>query len=340
MSTIAKGKSPFYPGQPVPVELFVGRAAQIDRIMTRGVGQVAQGKPVSMFVQGDYGIGKSSIAAFAQWLAEKDHGLHGIYVSLGGARSLNDVAASILEGTLRSGALNRTKGEKIRSWLGKYIEKLELFGFTLDFAKLQQDAPQLASPSGLLAFLGEVRTRLDDAGVKGLFLVLDEINGIAANGDFSHFLKGLVDTNGMSPKPVPLLLMLCGVEERRRQMIQNHQPVDRIFDVVDIEGLSKGEMEEFFKRAFTSVQRTVQNGALHTLIHYSAGFPKIMHLVGDAAYWIDQDGLIDGKDAGAAVSWRRKRSARNTSTSRSTAPWEARTTDRSSRKSRRWARMS
>ena len=45
---ISKGKSPFYPGQPVPVELFVGRTPQIERILTRGVQQVALGKPVAI----------------------------------------------------------------------------------------------------------------------------------------------------------------------------------------------------------------------------------------------------------------------------------------------------
>jgi len=40
-----KGQSPFYPGQPVPVELFVGRQDQLDRIIKRGVGQVERGKP-------------------------------------------------------------------------------------------------------------------------------------------------------------------------------------------------------------------------------------------------------------------------------------------------------
>lgn len=134
-----------------------------------------------------------------------------------------------------------------------------------------------------------------------MFLVLDEINGIAANADFSHFLKGLVDTNGMAKDPVPLLLMLCGVEERRRQMIEKHQPIDRIFDVVEIEALSPREMEEFFGRAFQSAQREVARDALEALVRTSAGFPKIMHLVGDAAYWIDTDGRIDAQDANAAI---------------------------------------
>ena len=77
-----KGKSPFYPGQPVPNELFIGRFQQIHHIMERGVGQVEAGKPIAIYVQGEYGIGKSSIAAFVQWLAEREHGLHAIYASL------------------------------------------------------------------------------------------------------------------------------------------------------------------------------------------------------------------------------------------------------------------
>lgn len=71
MSGNAKGKSPFYPGQPVPIELFVGRSAQIERVLTRGAGQVAEGKPTAVFIQGEYGIGKSSMAGCLQAMAEK-----------------------------------------------------------------------------------------------------------------------------------------------------------------------------------------------------------------------------------------------------------------------------
>jgi len=81
--------------------LFVGRGRQIERIMAHGVAQVTAGKPVSIFVEGEYGIGKSSIAGFVQWWAEREHGLHAIYASLGAAQTLDDVGATVLEGTLR-----------------------------------------------------------------------------------------------------------------------------------------------------------------------------------------------------------------------------------------------
>jgi len=294
MTTNTKGKSPFYPGQPVPVELFVGRTSQIDRIMRRGVAQVAAGKPVSMYVQGEYGIGKSSIAGLVQFMAERE-GLHPIYAPLGGAETLEDVGARILEATVQSGGMDASRTERVRNWLAKSIGEQTLFGVTIHADALRRDAPSIAA--GLLPFLGEVQKRLAETGIKGVLLILDEINGITSNAKFSHWIKGLVDTNALARPPVPLLLMLCGVEDRRREMIAHHQPVDRIFDVVEIEPLTMDEMKVFFARAFGSVGMRIEPDALDRLAHYSAGFPKIMHLLGDSVYWLDQDGVIDLKEA-------------------------------------------
>jgi hypothetical protein len=294
-----KGKSPFYPGQPVPVDLFVGRAAQIGRILERGVAQVALGKPVSMFVEGEYGIGKSSIAGFTQWVGERDHGLFGIYAPLGSARTIDDVGGAVLEATVRSGALDPTRSETVRTWLGKYVGEQSLFGITLHAEALRKDAPSVGA--GMLPFLGQVVERLKGTGVKGVFLVLDEINGIASRAEFAHFIKSLVDTNAMGRPPLPVLLMLCGVEECRREMIRLHPPIDRIFDVIEIAPMTMEEMKAFFTKAFESVGIRVEDDALDRMAHYSAGFPKVMHLVGDAAFWLDRDDVIDKGEAFTAV---------------------------------------
>ena len=45
-------------------------------------------------------------------------------------------------------------------------------------------------------------------------LILDEINGISANPLFAHLIKDLIETNAAARNPVPLLLMMCGVEAR------------------------------------------------------------------------------------------------------------------------------
>jgi hypothetical protein len=295
MPALTKGKSPFYPGQPVPVELFVGRQEQIEHILTRGVGQVRAGKPVSMFVRGEYGIGKSSIAGYVQELAERDYGLHGIYATLGSAQSVDDIGAALLKATVESGAYHPSRGERIRNWLAKYIGEQPLFGVNIHLDALKKDGPSIAA--GMLPFLRETVNRLQDIGVCGVFLVLDEINGIAERPEFAYFLKSFVDQNALARQPLPLLLMLCGVEERRRQMIRNHQPVERLFDIIEIEPMSRDEGETFFRKAFGSAGISVEPAAMEAFIHLSGGFPKIMHIIGDWAFWLDQDGRIPYEDA-------------------------------------------
>jgi hypothetical protein len=296
-----KGKSPFYPGQPVPPELFTGRAAQIRRIMTRGVNQVEAGKPIAVFVQGEYGIGKSSVANYVRAAAEQRGGLHGVHVTLGRAGSLEDVAAAILEGVVRSGSHAPVKADAIRSWLSKYVKQVQLFGFTVNLEALRKDASGIATPHGILDLLSEAVRKLAGAGVRGIMLILDEINGISGNPLFAHFLKDLVETNAASRPPLPLLLMMCGTEARRNDLIRNHPPVGRIFDVVPIDPMDAAETRDFFNRAFGSVRVTVDSDAMDGLVYYSGGLPKIMHEIGDAAYYIDQDSRIDAQDAMDAI---------------------------------------
>ncbi len=301
MVEISKGKSPFNPGQPVPVELFTGRVEQIQKIIDRGVAQVAAGKPEAIYVQGEYGIGKTSVAGFAQWLADRDFGLHSVYCALGACKDLHDVIQAILVSTISSGVFNPRRSESIRNWLAKYIGKQGLFGINIDFQALKQDIPTLTNPNNILDFLREVIGRLSDTGVKGVFIVFDEINGIASDPQFAHFIKDVVDTNALQKESVPILLMLCGVKEKRWELIQRHKPIERIFNIIEIDVMTNNEMVDFFNKAFDSVGMKVDKDAMNIMTHYSAGFPKIMHLVGDAAFWTADDNVINIDDAKGAV---------------------------------------
>ena len=71
--------SPFTPGQLVPVELFMGRTAEIERL--RGmVAASARGRFRIGFVSGERGIGKSSLTAFVRRLVETDNDAMGCHV--------------------------------------------------------------------------------------------------------------------------------------------------------------------------------------------------------------------------------------------------------------------
>ena len=70
--------SPFTPGNPVPVELFVGRRAKIEEIL-RYVRQSLSGKQENVFLAGDRGIGKSSMASFLRYLVTTQNNMLGIH---------------------------------------------------------------------------------------------------------------------------------------------------------------------------------------------------------------------------------------------------------------------
>jgi len=294
MNNINKGRSPFYPGQPVPVEFFIGRINQIERI-SRSLNQVGMGKPQAIFLTGEYGIGKSSLAGFMSYYAEKNCNILGIHVFLGDANTLDDVATKTVEAVIKSPACEPTTTENIRNFLSRYIGKQEIFGISINLENLKADSPSISH--GFLPFLHGLLDKIKDNNIKGLMLIFDEINGITSNSNFAHFIKALVDENALARNPLPLLLMLCGVEERRREMIKYHQPVERIFDLCEIKPMDRREMTDFFKKTFESVSMNVTDEAMSYLCHYSAGFPKIMHIIGDNIFWINRDNIIDKEDA-------------------------------------------
>jgi hypothetical protein len=288
------GSSPFRPTQIAPVELFVGRKIEIEYIVKRCIGQVAAGKPIQMFVEGERGIGKSSIVNYAIYVAERDYSLHSIYASLSAANDMERFAESVLAATVKSGAFHSARGERIRKWLAKYVKKVDAFGLSIELNEdaVHQSAASLLTVASMQGFLSEAYSLLRDTGVKGIVLALDEINGIAADARFSSFLKGLVETNAISGGNIPILLSLSAVSDRYRDMIKTNPAVERLFDVVHIGPLDDGDVESFFKIAFSTARIDVDPSGLQHLVRCAAGHPWIMHIIGDKAYWLNQQGRI------------------------------------------------
>ncbi len=72
MADIRFKESPFSPGKPVSVEYFVARIKEIKRA-ERAIKQASSGRNENLFITGERGIGKSSLAGFIRYLAEKKY---------------------------------------------------------------------------------------------------------------------------------------------------------------------------------------------------------------------------------------------------------------------------
>ena len=288
----SKESSPFTPGSPVPLELFVGRSEQIKELI-RYVDQTACGKQENIFLAGDRGIGKSSLASFLRHFVTTQKNFLGIHVFLGKVPILEEMVRNIFDQLLKE-----TKGqswfEDIAKLFGKYIKKVGLFGISVSFAPPEDDLKELVRnfPTALYSLIEKLKGKK-----AGLFIALDDINGLVEKEEFANWYKSFVDEVATHFSDFPVFIMLIGLPEKR-DVLSNLQPsLLRIFRVIEIEKLSNKEVEEFLSKAFNQAGREVDQEAMKVMVQYSSGLPILMHEMGDATFWADTDKKIDKKDA-------------------------------------------
>ena len=293
---MTKEYSPFTPGRPVPARLFVGRRPEIERLQGRAAA-VADGRLEVAFLEGERGIGKSSLAAFARSIAERDQKLLGIHAFLGGVTSLDEMARRVFDRLLEE-SIGRAWEAQVKRFFGDHIRKVGLFGISVEF-----DAPERALRRIVHDFAPALRNLVRELGDRhrGILLVLDDINGLAEAADFANWLKSLVDEIATARDPLPLCVLLVGLRERRHSLVALQPSLARVFDLVEIEPWSDAETREFFDNAFSKANVSVDPDALHDLIRYAGGLPVLAHEIGDAVYNADRDERIDAADAWTGI---------------------------------------
>ncbi len=292
MADIKTRESPFSPGRPVQPEYFVARIKEIQRL-ERSVKQTVLGKNENVFITGQRGIGKSSLATFIQYLAEKEHGLIGSHCYLGGVRSLEGMVGVVFQKLLQD-CTDRPVFDKLKEIFGGYITGLTLFGVGVEFTK--DKGKLLTLVDNFLPMLRKIYDQIQSDDKKGLILILDDLNGITDVPQFSQFLKSFVDGLATSGKPLPIFLVLVGLPERRDDLIKHQPSVARIFDIVDLPTMTKSEAEDFFTDMFDKQGIAIDTNALSLMAELSGGFPMLMHEIGDSVFWQNSDGRIDEAD--------------------------------------------
>ncbi len=294
---MAKEYSPFTPGVPAPLEFFVGRTAEIQKIIASTKKAVALKTLDGLFIFGERGIGKSSICKFALPVVERNLKMLGLHVHLGGVDTLEEMVRRIFERLLRE-SIDKPWYEKTKNFLGNHIRQLDIFGLTVEFSASAQELSRAVNDfvpalKNLLAKLTPEKN--------GILLILDDFNGLAVSERFANWLKSFVDEMATAHDPIPMILMLVGLGERRQQLIARQPSLDRVFDLVEIKRFSEKETREFYKRTLGKVNVTITEEALQLLSHFSGGFPVFMHELGDAVFKVDKDNSIDTADTRAGI---------------------------------------
>ena len=287
--------SPFTPGVPVPVDVCVGRLGEVERLEQQ-VLRANAGHLQVAYVSGERGIGKSSLVSFVRRLVERKRVI-GLHTFLGGVDSLDEMVRRVFDRLLKE-SIEAPWYAKIRQFFGNHIQEVGLFGVSVAFGAPERDLRRLVHD--FAPALRNLMKRLE--GEKSaILLVLDDINGLAASPEFANWLKSLVDEIATSRDTLPMCIALVGLEERRMSLVSLQPSLARVFSIIDIQAWSNDETKDFYERAFTSVNITVDRAALNLLARFTGGLPVLAHEIGDAAFSLDADGRITAEDAAQAA---------------------------------------
>lgn len=286
--------SPFRPGTPASPDLFVGRREQIKEI-TRYIDQSASGRQENLFLIGDRGIGKSSLAAYLMNYAKKANKMVGIHLFLDGTDDVNGVVKKIIEALLNEVSEEKWY-DKVGNIFSKYVETIGIAGLNIKFKPPVEDLQVITNefPKILVKVLNEIKNEKN-----GLFIILDDINGLTDDPTFADWYKSFVDTVGTKYVDIkfPVFLMLVGLPEKREALLSHNESFMRMFHVTEINRLSDEEVKQFITSTFDQIGYDIEIRAKDLIVYYSSGLPTMMHEIGDSTFWLDDDEIINEMDA-------------------------------------------
>lgn len=289
--------SPFTPGQPVPIDFFVGRISEVERLRSL-VRAATQGRFKIGFVTGERGIGKSSLVSFVRHLCEGEDAVAGAHIFLGGATGLEDMIKRTFDRILKD-SIDKTWSEKVSKFFGDRVRKVGLFGASVELNLKPEEISMLAHD--FIPSLRQLVAQLKGER-KALLLILDDINGLADSLVFANWLKSTVDQIGTQNEPFHVCILIVGLEERRLSLIKLQPSLARVFDITEIRPWSDEETANFYQQSF---QRTaaiqVNEDAVQAMVQFTGGLPVFAHEIGDAVWRRARKPIIDLDEAVSGV---------------------------------------
>lgn len=282
-------ESPFEPGHHVSPDNFKGREKDIVKIIRYMPKIINKGVPEHFFVIGKRGMGKTSFVKFVGNKVEEDFHMLPIYVNNEGRDNIEDLIQLILEGMFKE--LDKTKkGKKIiEDFIGNINEiKLPGVGISLDNKK---DFVKNVK-NNFAEFLLNISNSLKDND--GIFLIIDDINGLSKTSEFPNWYKGLSETIDFSDKKVPIAFTLVSYRENFNKLTEHNPSFSRIFHLIEIDHLDDEDIKTFFVDSFEKYDMEFEdNKSLLDMVYYSWGMPLAMQQIGEETFWNVKSNVIN-----------------------------------------------
>ena len=284
-------ESLFQPGQPVSPDRFKGREDIIKEII-KYFPSIISGNPQHFFITGKRGMGKTSLANFISDLANKNYSMVTAHIMNDGVHTIEDLLIQIIERILNS-IKSEKWSKKIFNLFGNNIESVGLGGLNIKFKPSENELHNLKD--NFAFYLCDLINKFEDKD--GLFIIIDDINGLSDTPEFANWYKSFADTMATSIKNAPIGMMLTGYPEKFSKLYGHNQSFTRIFHIHELTRLSDNEIKTFYTDIFSMYDIRIEKSALEKMTKYSSGMPTMMQEIGDATLAQDTDNCIGDEDS-------------------------------------------
>lgn len=297
--------NPFKPNSIVHPAMFVGRMDELKAI-ERCLFQAKNGNPQHFLIQGERGIGKSSLLTYIEATGGgsivgplgNTFGFLTVSIDLGGCTTQLEIVGKIGRG-LRSAIAPKQAIRETAKGFWDWLTNWEVLGVQYHKADINFDAEQVAEElvDRLAGFCG------DAVDLDGVLILIDEADGPSADAGLGALLKLLTERLGRKQCD-RVIIGLAGLPSLLGKLRDSHESSPRLFQTLLLEPLEVHERKSAVSiglndaNARNAIKTTITDDAMDFLAELSEGYPHFVQQFSYSAFEYDTDNEIDDEDVG------------------------------------------
>lgn len=296
--------NPFRPNSIVSPGMFCGRQDEIE-LIEQSLFQTKHGNPQHFLIEGERGIGKSSLMLYADWLARgtifrnSSSRFSFLVVSLE-LKTSSDLLdfiqrmASAIKYEIESKEILRANAKKV--W--EFLTNWEIMG--VKYNKKKSELDPFSAIEELAKVLSDTIT-VGEGTIDGIFILIDEADKASSETRLGEFVKLLTErlTKIGCEK---VCLGLAGLPDILPKLQASHESSLRLFQILSLGVLTQEERKEVVLKGLESVsiktsrEVKIEDDAIGMISTLSEGYPHFIQQFAYESYDVDSDDNIDRND--------------------------------------------
>ncbi len=297
--------NPFRPNAIVHPGMFAGRYDELVAL-EKALYQTKNGNPAHFLIEGERGIGKSSLLLNLKGAASGDFDsledslifkFITVSISLDASHGYTDIVRSI--GTeLRRKIAEREQLKEFARSAWDFLKRWEVAG-----VKYHEEKPDVKDTELIEELSFAIAKSLENLGseVDGILILIDEADKPPASANLGAMAKLLTERLKICGCD-RVCMGLAGLTALRERLRKSHESSLRLFRIFALEPLSAMDSAEVIRRGLKAAQEkngfpvTISDEAVSSLAYITEGYPHFIQQFAYCSFEADTDNNIDTED--------------------------------------------